>query len=83
MRAAAVLTLGRIRAPHAQFVPGITARLGDPAPEVRYAAAVVLASYGANARSALTALRACLQDPVEKVAMCAAAAVKRLSQGNA
>ena len=57
VRAAAVLTLGRIRAPHAQIVPAIAARLGDPAAEVRYAAAVVLAGYGANARSALTALR--------------------------
>jgi hypothetical protein len=45
---------------------------------VRYAAAVVLAGYGSHARSALTPLRACIQDPVEKVAMCAAAAVKKI-----
>ena len=78
VRAAAVLTLGRIRAPHTQTVPDITLRLSDTAAEVRYAAAVVLASYGANARSALANLRACLQDPVEKVAKCVAGAIKKI-----
>jgi HEAT repeats len=78
VRAAAVLTLGRIRAPHAQSVPEATLRLNDTSAEVRYAAAVVLASYGENARSSLTALHACLQDPVEKVAKCSAGAIKKI-----
>ncbi|HEY9759750.1 MAG TPA: hypothetical protein V6C97_31610, partial [Oculatellaceae cyanobacterium] len=54
----------------------IALRLGDDAAEVRYAAAVVLAGYGAQARPALPNLRACLEDPVEKVAQCAAGAIK-------
>jgi len=59
-------------------VPDVALRLSDTAAEVRYTAAIVLASYGANARSALAVLRNCLQDPVEKVAMCVAGAIKKI-----
>jgi HEAT repeat protein len=78
VRANAVLTLGRIQSPLDTIFDSIILRLGDPAAEVRYAAAVVLASYAANARRALPNLRACLQDPVEKVAQCAAEAIKTI-----
>jgi HEAT repeat protein len=56
----------------------VASRLGDPSAEVRYAAAVVLAGYGETARRALPNLRTCLQDPVEKVAMCATGAIKKI-----
>ncbi len=78
VRAAAILALGRIRAPYARTAPEIVQRLSDTSVEVRYAAAVALAHYGAGARSALAALRACLQDPEEKVAKCVAGAIKMI-----
>jgi HEAT repeat protein len=80
VRAAAVLALGRIRAPYSQLLSDLPLRLADPDAEVRYATVVVLASYGAEARSMLPALRACLQDPVEKVAQCAAAAIRKIEE---
>ncbi len=82
VRTAAVLALGRMRAPHSQVLPEMQLRLGDPDAEVRYAVAVVMASYGADARSALPALRSCLQDPVEKVAQCAAGAIARIESAD-
>jgi HEAT repeat protein len=82
VRAAAVLALGRIRAPHAQVGPAVAARLGDPAADVRYAAVVVLSGLGAEARSSLAPLRALLQDPEERVANCAAAAVRWIEKAD-
>jgi HEAT repeat protein len=78
VRTNALLALGRIRSPFDAIYDSVASRLGDPSAEVRYAAAVVLAGYGETARRALPNLRACLQDPVEKVAMCATGAIKKI-----
>jgi HEAT repeat protein len=78
VRAAAVLTLGRIRAPHSEVIAQIIARLKDTEAEVRYNSSIILASWGRDARSALPALHVCVGDAVEQVSKCAQAAIEKI-----
>jgi HEAT repeat protein len=79
VRAVAVISLGRLQAPPDRVVTEVVPCLGDHDAEVRYAAAVVLAGYGADAKSAIPALKERLQDPVEKVSMCARSALEMIA----
>jgi len=79
VRAAAALTLGRIRAPASDVVSPMVRLLEDASPEVRMNAMIVLASYGAEASSALPALRKWTGDTDRKTSVAASAAIERIS----
>jgi HEAT repeat protein len=81
IREAAVLMLGRIRAEarNAQrVVKGLIARLGDPRPEVRTAAADALGQLGTAAQKAAAPLRSCLGDPDVRVRAAAERALRQI-----
>ncbi len=64
-------------------MPQLTVLLGDPEPDVRLPAIAALAAYGAGARSALPALRGCVQDPAAATTGAAKAAIERIENARA
>jgi HEAT repeat protein len=80
VRAAAALTLGRVRAPADRAVAPLAMLLEDSAPAVRLNAAIALSGFGREAVAALPKLRARAQDPDASVAAAARAAIETIEK---